>query len=1693
MENRIVNSHGAENPKKSRSLDLKSLYKSGVSKESSKNKSLKRKESSQEDDGEKRNSNNNNKRNKSRKALSLSSFRTVHDSNSSKSLTEVYNEGFNSGLHGPESLKKLVLSQKSKNGCCANGISFSLGDSGTRIPRRKRGFVGRSKFEGGQVLKLAGRSSSTVVGVSEEVKLVSEDSGTQNEPLKVKQEKLIDDFKENRNGELSSVQHLKEEDGVAGYSAVNDGEYLLKKSWRKPRKRKDSAKGGKSVAKKAESLVDSSVKTCDDFQEDEENLEENAARMLSSRFDPSFTGFSSNSKVSVSPSENGLSFLLSSGQNASSVSKNLSGSESASVDASGRVLRPRKRHKEKGNSRKRRRFYEIFSGDLDAHWVLNRRIKVFWPLDKSWYYGLVNDYDKERKLHYVKYDDRDEEWINLQKERFKLLLFPGEVPSKSERKRSWRDRDSDDRIRTVKLNKEKRKRNVMTEDDNGNGSYMDSEPIISWLARSSHRVKSCPLRAVKRQKTSAASISSPGQPLSCDEVVEENSCLHGGSLKASKVKLFGAFALSDRPVDGRRIEDSSLGSTSYPKDCKHPIVYFRRRFRRTEKVSCQASEGNCVASSLSESITSLSSVDEFQDLGELDVCLGRLDPDGDLLFSDNAGQLQLNISLLHSKQFWFGLSFPMLSVSNNLFGTKSFWLVHTLLLLRCGTLMTVWPMVHLEILFVDNEVGLRFLLFQGSLKQAVAFVFQVLTVFYRPTEQGKFADLQLPVTSIRFKFSCSQDFRKQIIFAFCNFHEVKHSKWMFLDSKLKRHCLLNRQLPLSECTYENIKALQNGTYQLLSSPACKDSSSLEGLRRRRYRQGISLRGVSRESSFLKVGQFSSNSEKHRNLPLFALSFGAAPTFFLSLHLKQLMEYSVAHISFQDRNSIEQPESSGNLLVGDSSSREDCVNKSFESSVEKNLKASSKDASSDAELTTLDLSVCGDGCWKKSSQKYESGDQIVDGTSACSHEPEEVGAMAIGPLQKQKCDHSESQQLVSSSNSLIDGDKKSAGSSSVLNGIRVEIPPFDKYEKHVDGKLTSIQQSTDLTWNMKGGIIPSPNPTAPRSSWHRNRSSSSSIGYHAHGCSDGKADFSHNNFGNGPKKPRTQVSYSMPFGGLDYSSKNKGHHQRGLPHKRIRRANEKRSSDVSRGSQRNLELLSSDANVLITLGDRGWRECGAQVMLELFDLNEWRLAVKVSGSTRYSYKAHQFLQPGSTNRYTHAIMWKGGKDWILEFTDRSQWALFKEMHEECYNRNVRAASVKNIPIPGVCLIEEYDENATEVTFVRSSSKYLRQVETDVEMALDPSRVLYDMDSDDEQWISRIHKSSESDGSSSSLEFSGEMFEKIMDMFEKAAYTQQCDQFNSDEIQELMAGVESMNVIRAIYEHWRQKRQRVGMPLIRHLQPPLWERYQQQVREWELAMSKVNPILSNGCLDKVPPIEKPPMFAFCLKPRGLEVPNKGSKQRSQRKISVSGQSNLTVGDHEGCHSFGRRSNGFLFGDEKVLYTVHNYESLEDSPLSQASPRVFSPRDAGSMGYFTMGSDGFDKNHHQKLQRSKSKKFDTFLSSNNTQMMASYSQRLIGKRNGIHRWNMGFTEWPSQQHYFSDGFRRLGPEQLDNSDIDEFRLCDASNAAQHALKMAKFKREKAHRLLFRADLAIHKAVVALMTAEAIKKSSEDLNGDG
>ena len=107
----------------------------------------------------------------------------------------------------------------------------------------------------------------------------------------------------------------------------------------------------------------------------------------------------------------------------------------------------------------------------------------------------MKDYDPERKLHHVKYDDHDEEWNNLRHERFKLLL----LPSKADRKKmEMRDKCPDDENEERKRRKREEKKDLSMEDDSCIGGYMDSESIISWLARSSHWIKSSPFHVMKK-------------------------------------------------------------------------------------------------------------------------------------------------------------------------------------------------------------------------------------------------------------------------------------------------------------------------------------------------------------------------------------------------------------------------------------------------------------------------------------------------------------------------------------------------------------------------------------------------------------------------------------------------------------------------------------------------------------------------------------------------------------------------------------------------------------------------------------------------------------------------------------------------------------------------------------------------------------------------------------------------------------------------------------------------------------------------------------------------------------------------------------------------------------------------------------------------------------------------------------------
>ncbi|KAL1210317.1 putative sister chromatid cohesion protein PDS5 [Cardamine amara subsp. amara] len=1541
MENRLGNSNGVGISKKSRSLDLKTLYKSSISKDSV-NKSLKRKNRSGNDADRLKQDK------RSRKVVSLSSFKKV-DSESEKILDKACNG--TTILHNLED-SKVGLDEKLCDSSGPQGISVGLAGSMIYVPRRRRDFVGRSRFENGLVQKSAGESDSQEELVDKIPKEPGEESSAQDQLCKAEEKDSGKEIKES-----NSAAQLQLENGHSNQSPVKDDQLVAKQTNCNSRKRKSSA-SNRRVGKEAKSSGDTSGRISKVSREDdEENLEANAARMLSSRFDPNCTQFPSNSVTPGSPSASKLHPLFS-GKNSVNLRSELPSSKCVSDDTDDRLLRPRRKHDGEGKVRKRRHFYEISYSDVESHWLLNKKIKVFWPLDESWYHGFVDGYDGDKNLHHVKYDDRDEEWINLQGERFKILLFPTEIPGKNQRKRRSSGSKSTLKIKGDDTStKDEEKQKGKLEDDSCMGD-MESVPIITWLARSMHRDKSSTLKAVLKRKKS--------EIMTSNETVKVNGDVVRDSARHTDRS---ASSLASCGLPGPSSNESLSEKSSFRSGSIFPIVYYRKRLHTEKKGTYKGSVDNNV-----------------EDLKQLHVSKIP-DPDVEFLPIEDSGFLELYSPWNVTEQFELSLSLQLISLMKYFLMADVDWLSRVYLLLHHGTLVTLWPRVRLEMIFLNNHDGLRYLIFEGCLMEVVQLIFRILMVVDHSNKQGAEganADLQLPVFSIGLQVSCIPGFQRHA-FQFYSFHEMKHSKCLYLEQNVKRHSLLVKQVSIAECTHDSMKVLQK-------------------VMQKRSRHGISSGLVSRVLPSVNACP-TSVCYKKQNTSSFTLPFTAQPpTLLLSLHLQMIRELGHDPAEFMGTNH--------NLVTAGGCDMVDCTTEHSEPSLKSNRQ-------NDGPIITS----------LKGQEAQESKDLHA-------------------PSQRQQLG-SDSENLMSFSSS-VDRHKHETRSNVPVNGISIQVPVSDRFE---DG----TPQSSNLALNIQDSGTSSPKATAPRSMWHRSKSSLN--GHLSHGWTDSKGDFLNTNLANGPKKRRTQVSYSLPSGGSD--SKNKGSLQKGLPNKRIRRS----AADVSRGLQKDLESSFCDANVLVTLGDRGWREYGAQVFLEPFDNNEWKLAVKISGTTKYSHRAHQFLQPGSTNRFTHAMMWKGGKDWTLEFPDRGQWSLFKEMHEECYNRNSRAALVRNIPIPGIRMIGKDNFDGTETEFIRSSSKYFQQTETDVEMALDPSRVLYDMDSDDEQCLLRIRECSDAE-SSGSFEITDDMFEKAMDMFEKASYVKQRDHFTLIEIQELMAGVGYLESTETIYEHWRTKRQRKGMPLIRHLQPPLWEKYQRELKDWELVMSKANTPNSCGSQKKQSPIEKPAMFAFCFKPRGLEVKHRGTKHRSQKKLSVYTQhSSAALGDYDVYSSSGRRPVGFASGDERFLYSNQSYEHLNEFPTHPVFPGTYSPCDLG-MGYFSAGGNGHHRNHQNK------------------------SQRINGKRNTSERWDAGCSEWPSSNLLcYSNGSQRLDPEELQHStDIDEYKLRDAAGAARRACALAKLKRERAESLRYRADLAIQKAAAALMCAEAVKASSVD-----
>ncbi|KAI6676610.1 hypothetical protein NL676_037406 [Syzygium grande] len=252
-------------------------------------------------------------------------------------------------------------------------------------------------------------------------------------------------------------------------------------------------------------------------------------------------------------------------------------------------------------------------------------------------------------------------------------------------------------------------------------------------------------------------------------------------------------------------------------------------------------------------------------------------------------------------------------------------------------------------------------------------------------------------------------------------------------------------------------------------------------------------------------------------------------------------------------------------------------------------------------------------------------------------------------------------------------------------------------------------------------------------------------------------------------------------------------------------------------QPDTDILSCNANVLITDSDKCFRE-GGNVMLELLDSGEWSLVVKRGGLIRYAHKAQEAMKPCFSNRFTHAMVWAGDGDWKLEFPDRDDWLKFKDLYKECLDRNKQVVSpkalpVKIIPVPGVCEVLGYEEE-NSVPFTRPEF-YITLSADEVSRAMASKTASYDMDCEDEEWLHKFNNEffAENDPPE---RVSEDIFELMIDAFEKAFYCNPHDFLNEKPDPDLRLDIERKDVVEAVYRYWMKKRKQRRMALVRVFQ-------------------------------------------------------------------------------------------------------------------------------------------------------------------------------------------------------------------------------------------------------------------------------------
>ncbi|PKA55053.1 hypothetical protein AXF42_Ash003690 [Apostasia shenzhenica] len=251
-------------------------------------------------------------------------------------------------------------------------------------------------------------------------------------------------------------------------------------------------------------------------------------------------------------------------------------------------------------------------------------------------------------------------------------------------------------------------------------------------------------------------------------------------------------------------------------------------------------------------------------------------------------------------------------------------------------------------------------------------------------------------------------------------------------------------------------------------------------------------------------------------------------------------------------------------------------------------------------------------------------------------------------------------------------------------------------------------------------------------------------------------------------------------------------------------------------RQNVDAIHCNANILVTKGDRCWREEGAQVMLEMSSSGDWCLAVKISGILKYLHKPQDVKC--SFNRLNQAHMWVCEDGWRLEFCEKWDWLSFKELIAECLQRNIHPKednSVRIIPVPVFHVVPDYEDD-TIVTFERPEQYIRMKHDDEILRAMVSDVPHYDMDSEDEEWLNRQNSGFLNLDSGAQSYVSGDSFERMIFAFERDAYYTPSKVLLLENELNGFEELGSKDRLAIVYDYWLKKRKQKQAPLVRVFQ-------------------------------------------------------------------------------------------------------------------------------------------------------------------------------------------------------------------------------------------------------------------------------------